>query len=46
MNGMSPMKHLFWRFFWASRRARFTRPGLYVWAFGRNLRVLPLPRPR
>jgi len=23
---------------------RFEKPGLYIWAFQRNLRILPLPK--
>ena len=42
---MRPMKslgrHLGLRWYWADRKW-FTHPGLYVWAFGRNLRIVPL----
>lgn len=38
------MKHLFWRFWWAAPRHRFTFPGLYFWTGRRNRRVFPLPR--
>lgn len=31
------------RFFWADRKV-FTKPGLYVWLFKRNLRIWPLPK--
>jgi hypothetical protein len=37
------MKHLAGPFWWASRKW-FLRPGLY-WHWGRNRRILPLPRP-
>ena len=33
------MKHLWWRFWWADRM--FNYPGLYIWAFGKNVRILP-----
>jgi hypothetical protein len=39
----SQMRHLGWRF-WYARRDRFMYPGLYVWAFRRNLRIFPLPK--
>lgn len=44
MSTSALMKHVGWRFWWASPRATFTHPGLYVWAFQRNLRILPVPR--
>jgi hypothetical protein len=28
--------------FYAAPAARFTKPGVYVWAFGRQTRVFPL----
>lgn len=43
MSAMTPMRKLWWRFWWASPNAPFTYPGLYMWAFKRNVRVLPLP---
>ena len=42
MSGASPMRHLGGRFWWADRRY-FTYPGLYVWLFKHNIRILPLP---
>lgn len=39
----SPMKHLFWKFYWAEKRT-FLRPGLYIWAFGDNRRIIPIPK--
>ena len=40
---MSPMYPLIpGRLFWANEF--FTRPGLYLWAFGNNRRVLPVPK--
>ena len=48
MNGDSPMRPLgrwfglLW--FWASPQRDFLRPGIYVWAFRRNLRIVPLRR--
>jgi hypothetical protein len=39
MSASSQMRHLWWRFWWAD--SYFTRPGLYVWAFGNNRRLLP-----
>jgi hypothetical protein len=42
-NTQAPMKALLWfhqqRFYWAN--ATFTKPGLYVWLFGNNRRILP-----
>ena len=34
------MKKLWWRFWWANRS--FQRPGLYVWTFHRNIRIVPI----
>lgn len=39
---MKPLGRVFGlQFFWASAKERFTRPGLYVWAFKRNVRLMP-----
>lgn len=40
----SPMRPILLRgrVFWAG--ARFERPGLYIWMWNRNIRVLPWPR--
>ena len=48
MNGaMSPMKPLGkfagLQFFWADRRW-FTHPGLYVWFWKKNRRILPMTK--
>lgn len=47
---MTPMRKI-WsfrglQFFWAGRKHRFEYPGLYVWVFRRNVRILPLPKKR
>lgn len=42
MSASSPMRRLYWRLYWAGPWQGWTYPGLYVWAFGRNIRVLPL----
>lgn len=46
---MSPMRSVGprrFRIFWAARNRGFTNPGLYVWAFKDNRRILPVPRRR
>jgi hypothetical protein len=38
---VAAMKRLGWRFWWAGPKDRFTYPGLYVWLFRRNIRLIP-----
>jgi len=38
----APMKRLLPRVYWAGKG--FVDPGVYVWAFGKNLRVMPWPK--
>ena len=44
MSASSPMQHLWWRFWWASPAMWFSQPGLYIWAFRHNIRIIPVPK--
>ena len=41
MDTQAVMQRIFWRFWWASPRERFCRPGVYVWLWRKNRRMVP-----